>query len=208
MNYKLAVFDFDGTLADSFPWVLSIQNQVAQKFDLPAVKRSEVERYRGLDIKEVLAGTGLSPWKVARVGRYARRLMGEQIGQIPLFAGIDHLLVRLARKGVTLAVVSSNSRDNVCGVLGPVNSACFSYFECGVSLFGKATKLRKVLRQSGTPPAEAIMIGDEVRDLVAAHAAHMAAGAVTWGFNHRAALQAHHPDLIFSRVEEIGEALV
>jgi len=207
MKYRLAVFDFDGTLADSFPWVLSIQHQVAQKFHLPAYKRAEIERFRGLDIKQVLAMADLSPWKVAQIGRYARHLMGEQASQIPLFAGVDHLLTRLVRKGVTLAVVSSNSRDNVCTVLGPANSACFSYYECGVSLFGKAAKLRKVLRHSDIPPGEAIMIGDEVRDLLAAHAAHMAAGAVTWGFNHRAALQAEHPDLIFSRVEEIAEYL-
>jgi len=31
MPYKLAIFDFDGTLSDSFAWFLSVINSVADK---------------------------------------------------------------------------------------------------------------------------------------------------------------------------------
>ena len=141
------------------------------------------------------------------MSRYVLQLMAEQIAQIRLFPGVDRLLPELADRGLTLAVVSSNSRENVCRVLGPANTACVRYFECGVSLFGKAAKLRKVLRQSGARPAETIMIGDEIRDLQAARAVHIAAGAVTWGYNHPAALKAHAPDVVFARVDEIAEKL-
>ena len=31
-GYKLAIFDFDGTLADSFAWFLSVINEVADRY--------------------------------------------------------------------------------------------------------------------------------------------------------------------------------
>ena len=30
--YKLLIFDFDGTLANSFPWVVAILDELAEKF--------------------------------------------------------------------------------------------------------------------------------------------------------------------------------
>ena len=44
MKYKLVVLDFDGTLADSFPWVASIQGQVAEKYHLRRLEPAEYER--------------------------------------------------------------------------------------------------------------------------------------------------------------------
>ena len=207
MKYKLIIFDFDGTLADSFPWAVSIIGYLAEKYHLPPAAPEEVERLRGYDPRQILKMAGVPLWKLPRIAREVRRLMTKQIDQIRLFAGVDRLLQALAEEGATLAVVSSNSRDNIRHVLGPANAARIRYYECGVSLFGKAPKLRQVLRRSGVQPGDAILIGDEVRDLQAAQAVGMAAGAVAWGYNHLAALQAHAPDEVFARVEEIAEKL-
>jgi len=68
-------------------------------------------------------------------------------------------------------------------------------------------KLRKVLRDSGISAAEALCVGDEVRDLEAAHAEGIAFGAVAWGYTHAGALAAHSPAEMFERVEEIAERL-
>jgi phosphoglycolate phosphatase len=207
MKYKLVVFDFDGTLADSFPWAVSVQNHLAEKYRLPVLGPAEYERLRSFDTQTILKQTGVSPWRLPGMVRYVHRLMNAQLDQIRLFPGIDRLLPKLVNQGATLAVVSSNSRVNVRRVLGPANTGCIRYFECGVSLFGKAPKLRKVLRQSEVRPREAILIGDEIRDLQAAQAVHMAVGAVAWGYNHAAALRAQAPDFMFTRVDEILEQL-
>jgi phosphoglycolate phosphatase len=34
MKYRLVIFDFDGTLADTFSWFLGVANQIADKYDL------------------------------------------------------------------------------------------------------------------------------------------------------------------------------
>ena len=59
-------------------------------------------------------------------------------------------------------------RENVERILGARNTGLISHFGCGVSLFGKAARLRQTLQACGTAAARAIYIGDEVRDAEAA----------------------------------------
>src|SRR3954468_21572542 len=137
-----------------------------------------------------------------------RELMAADIGRIALFPGVDRLLHGLAGRGVRLAIVSSNSADNVRRVLGPADAALIGQYACGASLFGKRAKLRSVLRQSGVPAGAAIGIGDEIRDLEACRAAGIAFGAVSWGYTDPKALRALSPDEVFSSVEEVLQRLV
>jgi phosphoglycolate phosphatase len=51
-----------------------------------------------------------------------------------------------------------------------------------MSIFGKARRLRAVLRDAHTAPADAMFIGDQGTDRDAAHAVGMAFGAVHWGY--------------------------
>jgi phosphoglycolate phosphatase len=88
-------------------------------------------------------------------------------------------------------------------ILGPELSALIRHYACDASLFGKRPKLRKVLRASGIPAAEAIAIGDEIRDLEAARAEGIAFGAVAWRYMRPEALRAHDPEEMFASVEEI-----
>jgi phosphoglycolate phosphatase len=106
-----------------------------------------------------------------------------------------------------LAVVSSNTHANVRGVLGPEIAALFKYYECGASIFGKKAKFHKILKHSGIPHYEAICIGDEIRDCEAARSENIAFGAVAWGYTRLEALQAHAPDEVFVRVDEIAEKI-
>jgi len=134
--------------------------------------------------------------------------MAKQIHTISPFPGIADLLGRLSQAGLALAVVTSNSCANVRHVLGRQSMGFLAACEGGVSIFGKRVKLRKVLRHSGIHPAQAIFIGDEIRDIEAARDAGIASGAVTWGFTDVDALQAHSPDMLFGSVEAMLSALV
>ena len=79
-----------------------------------------------------------------------------------------------------------------------------SHYACSASLFGKRAKIRRVLRQAGVRPGEALYIGDEIRDLDAARASGMAFGAVSWGYALPAALMACGADILFDAVEDIA----
>jgi phosphoglycolate phosphatase len=207
MKYKLVIFDFDGTLADSFPWFMTVVNQVADKYKFRRIEESEVEALRGYNAKQLIRYAGVPVWKLPMIGNHVRKRMADEIGEIRLFEGVDVLLRELAERGVTLAVVSSNSQENIRRVLGPENAARIQYYECGVSIFGKHTLFRKVLKKSGVLPGEAICIGDEIRDVEAAQREKIAFGAVSWGFTSLEALRAYSPTEVFTSVDEILEGV-
>lgn len=203
MRYDLVIFDFDGTLADSFPWFLGMMNAAADRFGFRRVAASEIPALRGYDARRVLKHVGLPGWKLPLVAAHMRRLQAEQVERIRLFPGADDMLRRLSAAGVTLAVVSSNSETNVRAVLGPENAALIARYACSTSLFGKAAKFRAVVRRTGVRPGRALCVGDEIRDIEAARRAGTASGAVAWGYADVDALKAHAPTEVFTRFEEI-----
>jgi phosphoglycolate phosphatase len=207
-RYKLAIFDFDGTLADSFGWFVGAVNDAAVRFGFRGVADHEVETLRGYDNGALMRHFGLPMWKVPLVARHMRRLQAASIDTIRLFPGIEATLRDLAQAGVRLVVVSSNSRANVTRVLGPATSARIDHFGCGTALLGKEAKFKAALRRSGIAPTEAIAIGDEVRDIEAAKGAGLVAGSVGWGYARFDTLRAHGPAEAFATVPEMRERLL
>lgn len=208
MKYPLVIFDFDGTLADSFPFFLQSVNMLAEVHGFRKIGRDELDMVRGHDARQVLAHVGLPMWKVPRVAAHYRELMAQRAGGIPLFDGICAMLHTLAGHGITLAVVTSNSYENVCRALGPESTALIAHYECGISLFGKRSKLRKILDKSGVSAQQALCIGDELRDFDAARDEGLAFGAVGWGYTRFDVLLARQPECAFSKVGDIAEKLL
>jgi hypothetical protein len=48
LNYRLAIFDSDGALADTLPWMRSIFNELAEAHGFRRVESHEYERFRDL----------------------------------------------------------------------------------------------------------------------------------------------------------------
>lgn len=207
-RYRLAILDFDGTLADSGGWFLQMSDDLSHRFGFRSVGADEVEMLRGFTTREIIRFLGISRWKIPRIARYLHKLMGEQADQIALFDGIDSLIGALSSSGVRIAIVSSNTEANVRAILGPAIAAYIDWFECGASLFGKAPRYRRVVRKSGLSPSVAISIGDETRDIVAARKAGISAGAVLWGYANRAGLTRFDPDALFETPDDIMRLLV
>lgn len=208
MKVELAIFDFDGTLADSMDLFLSVSDEVADHFRFPRLDRSELENLRQKNARELLKLHRIPLWKAPLIVNHARRLMARDIQRISLFPGMQAVLHRFAEAGVLLSVVSSNAELTVRQVLGHECAGLIRYYACGAALFGKADKYRRVLRLSGVRPERAISIGDELRDAEAAREAGIPFGAVTWGITGAAALRAYNPAYVFERVEELADRLL
>lgn len=206
-RYQLALFDFDGTLADSFPWFLSVINEAAAAHGFRPVDPSEVEGLRSLGSRAILKHLGVPLWKLPSIGGFMKRLAERDAEKIRLFDGVPAMLRQLADGGVTLAIVTSNDEGNVRRLLGPELASRIGAYGCGASLLGKASKLRQMLKRTGLPPGAAIMIGDEARDLEAAQECGIDSLAVAWGYAAPAFLRSLRPTLMAERVTEIPAAL-
>jgi phosphoglycolate phosphatase len=207
LKYRLVIFDSDGTLADTLPWMRGIFNELADKHGFRRVEPNEYENFRDLPVDELLKALGLPLWKLPRVMNGMRSRMAARIEHFTLFDGIDSVLRKLNGAGIQIAVVSSNSRFNVERILRAENARLITHFGCGVSIFGKAAKLRAVVRASGISAGQTIYVGDEIRDAEAAKKAGIAFGAVAWGQHSPNRLRQENPAEFFERVDQIAALL-
>ena len=202
MRYPLVIFDFDGTLADSFPWVLRTVDEVSDRFKFRRLRDGELEELRYCDAREVMRRLGVPRWKVPMIARYVRTRMAQDVDQIRLFPGAGEMLDQLADAGLRLAVVSVNGEATIRAVLGP-HARRVAAVSGGVSLFGKRGKLLRMSRLTGVEPRRVLVVGDEIRDLNAAKAARMHFGAVSWGLTRLEALEAGQPTALFRQMSDI-----
>lgn len=207
MRYRLVIFDFDGTLADSFPWFSRVVNDVADRYRFKRIQPHEFDDVRMLDARALMRRQGVAPWKVPFIAHHMRHRKSKELDQTRLFDGVGPMLSRLSTADISLALVSSDSEQNIRTVLGADLARRFQFYECGVSLFGKSSRFGRVLRRSKLQASDAISIGDEIRDLEAARRQGIAFGAVTWGYTAPDALIAYAPDVVFRSVDEIADRL-
>lgn len=205
-RYDLLIFDFDGTLADSFPFFIEVFDTLADAHHFRRLDRTRLDELRGADLPQIMRHVGLPRWKLLPVAMHFRALMAQHIGRIRLFDGVSAVLHGAAADGVRLAIVSSNSEANVRAVLGP-DASLFGHFECGAALFGKRRRLRRVVQRSDVPATRVLCVGDELRDIDAAHAEGLDFGAVAWGYTRPETLRARAPQLMFGSVAEMAALL-
>ena len=88
------------------------------------------------------------------------------------------------------------------------SASLVSAFSCGSSLFGKNHRFSSLLRKLDLEPAKACAVGDEVRDIEAAHKAGIAAVAVAWGYGAPEALSAAVPDYVATAPADLAEFIL
>lgn len=207
MTYRLVIFDFDGTLADSAGWVLGVMNELARRHGFREISDEEAAMLRGRSNQEIIGYMRAPRWRLPAIAADFKRRMAAEADAIELFEGIIPLLHALSAAGLRVAVVSSNSEANVRRILGAEAAALIDAFGCGASLFGKAAKFRTMIRRQGVSPAQTLCIGDETRDIEAARAAGAAAGAVHWGYATPEVLARFEPDHDFAAPTDIARLL-
>lgn len=188
LRYKLVIFDFDGTLADSFALVIEAAKVAAERFHFKPLVETDLERLRSSSVREIMAEVGLPWWKLPAVVRHTREFMRERIERVQLFEGVDGMLRQLKAEGAQVAIVTSNSQENVERVLGKENLRLIDHFGCGASIFGKHSQTRAVIKASGVPTEAVLSVGDETRDAEVAQALRLDFAAVAWGYTNPAQL--------------------
>lgn len=197
------IFDFDGTIADSFEMAVQIIGELTglHKNSLPP---EEIERLRGLSLHGAIEELHIKPWKVPFLLMRGRRRMGKQISKISAQPGMPEAIRKLYAEGHQLFLVSSNSENNIRSFLKQHHmSREFIKIYGGAGLLGKVRQLRKIRRHNRLAGDDCWYIGDEVRDIVSAHEAGIRVVAVTWGFNTAKLLESHNPTAMASTPKEL-----
>lgn len=202
MSYRYVIFDFDGTLADSLPFLLSCLGELARTHGFRQPASEEWPQLRAASLNGLLDSLGIPLWRVPRIARHYRRLLAQRGDQVAPFAEIPQALDRLQTSGLQLGLATSNSAAAVHQVL-PQAGHLFPDGEFDIPLLGKARRLARLIRRQGVAPADALYVGDELRDLQAARRAGLGCAAVAWGYGCPATLRAQRPDFFFEQPAEL-----
>jgi phosphoglycolate phosphatase len=197
---KTLIFDFDGTLADSFELAVEIAKEIGV---VGEVSKAEINNLRGLPPAKIIRELGIPLTRLPRLVVKGRQLMHGRIGEVHPFKDIPYVVEKLHAAGYQLLVISSNSEQNVRTFLRA--NGIEPYFDSvqGVGLFNKAASLRRVLRRLDIQAADCFYIGDEVRDVLAATKARIEPVAVTWGYQAAAALEKYHPFALARKPQDL-----
>lgn len=190
MRYTTIVFDFDGTLADTYAEGIAIFARIGPSLGMTILSSEELEEARALPTRQFLRRVGISLWRLPRVIRRYQDEAAEIAHTMKLFEGIPELLTELRRLGYRLGIVSSNRESTIRTCLNA--NGCEHLFDFVIGhprLFGKGRVLRRALKDRNIPRDQALYVGDESRDVVAARKARVEIAAVTWGFQPEATLR-------------------
>ncbi len=205
---QLYIFDFDGTLADSVPAALSIIDHLREEYTLPELSPSLAAELKHKSIRELLHLSGLNWLQLPGFLKKARIAFRHLIDEVQPIEGILPLVQAMKDRNLRLGILTSNHETNVRHFLDKHQMDGFEFVESSTSLFGKAKKLRKILKHTRLSPEALVMIGDEVRDMTAARKAGVSSVAVTWGFNSEQLLLSSQPDHLVHNVAELSQLLL
>lgn len=185
---KTLLFDFDGTIADSFEMMLEIAHEIT---GIPIPDEEEMNRLRALPIPKIMRELHIPLLKVPKLVMQGRHQMHARIGELVPFPGIPEALTSLKTSGFDLYVMSSNSPEGVRAFLRNHDlDGIFDDVYGNVGLFSKATAIHKLLKQKQIEKSDCFYIGDELRDVIAAAQVGVRCVTVAWGYQAASVLHA------------------
>jgi HAD superfamily hydrolase (TIGR01549 family) len=187
---KTIIFDFDGTIADTFPFAQEIVAKFAPKYGFEPLSPEEIQSLRCLSASEIIKKFGINRINLLRMVIDARSEMKNHIKDAKAFDGMAETINKLASK-YSLMIISSNSRENI-NLFLKNNEIKIKKVATEKSLFGKGRVIRKVIEKAGLNKEDVVYVGDEVRDIQAANKAGVRVISVSWGFNRKELLEKHN----------------
>lgn len=204
MTVKVIIFDFDGTVADTFDAIVDISNRLAADFGYKQASPEDLAKIRQMTSREIIRHSGVSIFKLPFILRRLKIELNEKIDDLSFIAGVKESLLELKKYGYELGIITSNDKDNVVSFLK--NNCCpelFDFIYSGATLFGKSKVIDKFLKQAKLQRKEIIYVGDETRDIEAAKKSQIKVIAVSWGFNAKKVLAAQKPDFLIDYPKEL-----
>ena len=203
MKKRVLIFDFDGTIADTFHAIVKISNQLADEFQFKTMTSSEAEQMKNNTVKETIAKLNIPLLKIPIIIAKAKSELLKGISEIDPVVGLKETLLQLKKLGIQLGILTSNSAQNVDGFLKNHELQIFDFIKTTSKIWSKDHHLSKIIESYNLKATEVLYVGDEVRDILAAHRCGIKVAAVTWGYNSTKTLSEHNPDYLLNHPKEL-----
>ena len=214
MPLTAALFDFDGTLADSFAAIASSTNFVRASYGLPLMAEADVRRYVGYGLDNLMADLVPGAPVDEAVDRYRGHHAEVMIPQTRLMPGAAEAIPELARRGLKLAVCSNKRVEFTRTLIRALGfDEYFTHVLGPDDVAGRAkpdpAMLVEGLARVGVTAAEAVYVGDMIVDVQTARAAGVAVWIVSAdGTGHFAPVEGEpRPDRVLRSLAELPALL-
>lgn len=208
-DYKLLIFDWDGTLANSIGRIVESMHAASDRSGFARCDDLAVKGIIGLGLPEAIRSLYPEIDDEALVvfrQHYADHYIVLEAEPSPLFDGVVDTLQALRSEGYHLAVATGKARRGLDRVLK--SHGWDDYFDITRAADETASKphplmLEQILAHCNVRPEHALMVGDSSFDLQMARNAGMGSVAVSYGAQTIQALQAFEPRLSIDHFPEL-----
>ncbi len=209
--YQAILFDFDGTLADSYPAITASVNHVRAAHGLPPLPESEVRGFVGRGPDYLLQHTVPGGDPGQDLARYRAHHPSVLRAGTRLLPGAAETLKALYRAGLRLAICSNKPRRFTKELLDYLGIAGLIAVALGPEdvphLKPAPDMVLAALQRLGIRPDEALYVGDMVVDIQTARAAGVTVWIVPTGSDEIDTLRAAKPDRLLRDLTELPAAL-
>jgi len=211
-NFTTAVFDFDGTIADTLPLIYAAFDAAMA----PALGRSlserEVRQLFGPTDHDIIRSVLPVDDHANAIATYVSFYERKHDRLASVFAGMDTVLRQCREAGMKIGIVTGKSRQTALVSLKAIGlNGSYDVLVAGDDVEhpkphpqGILAALKAVGHQEGSP---AVYVGDSAADVLAGRAAGLTTVAVTWGSPDLDELMAAKPDVICERVSDLAVTL-
>lgn len=201
------IFDFDGTIADTYHYIIKIANQLAPLYGFKEIPQNDIEKLHDKTAKEIISHLKVPILKIPAILNHAKRIFLDGIDQIKLTDDLHDVLHKIADTKTTMGIVSSNNRKNIERFLHNHDLNIFSFIHSTTKIWSKNHSIAKLIKTKGFNRDNVVYIGDETRDIIAARKCSIRCIAITWGYNSENALANESPDFIARKPTDLLDIL-
>ena len=208
MALKFVIFDFDGTIGESYPQLVEAFQGVmhAKRYEVPT--QEECKQLQGMDIKGIRETLGLNWIQMSQVITGVQNGLRERFDKIEPVDGIEDVLIELKDNGMLTGLMTSNDTKRIADWLKYRGfEKYFDHLTNDRGFFAKSKQLWRLVKAAQIDPTDTVLVCDEVRDLQAARQVGMQSIAVSWGHQSGDRLLTERPEAIVETPQKLKEIL-
>jgi phosphoglycolate phosphatase len=173
---KAALFDFDGTLADSFAAITSSTNYTRAAYGLPPMPEADVRKFVGYGLDQLMADLVPGAPVAEAVQRYRAHHADIMLTETRLLPGVAEVIPELARRGLCLGVCSNKRVEFTRELVRALGLHGFFTCVLGPDDVGQRAKpdpamLLEGLARLEVEASDAVYVGDMIVDVQTGKAA-------------------------------------
>lgn len=204
MKTQTIIFDFDGTLANTFELAVNKIYTISQRFHQDLKKEDIRKLIQEKPLIEILKQFHINKFELFFIMIEIKREIKKIIHTAKPYPQIENTLKKLKKQNLQLGILSSNSKTNIHIFLKKYNlETYFDFIETENSLFKKDKAISKTLKKYKLNKQSTIYVGDEIRDIQACKKINLNIISVSYGFNSKKLINTQKPKITINNFSQI-----